>query len=51
MNIYVVRGHISYVHIPPNEKNTLCLHIIYIYTQIIYIQINSNNSPCFLIFI
>jgi len=25
----VVRGHISYAHTPPNEKNTLCLHIIY----------------------
>jgi len=46
----VVTGHISYAHTPPNEKSNLCLHIIYIYIQIIYIQINSNNSPCFLIF-
>jgi len=36
----VVRGHISYAHTSPNEKNTLRLHII-------YIQSDSNNSPSF----
>jgi len=35
----VLGGHISYAHTPPNERNTLSLHTI-------YIQINSNNLPC-----
>ena len=47
----IVTGHISYAHTPLNEKSNLCLHIISIYIQIIYIQIDSSNSPCFLIFI
>ena len=26
INMHVVRGHISYAHTPPNEKNTLWYH-------------------------